>query len=735
MAKPSLFSIDDDLTDQGYEGVAAQVLKFKLRSTVGVRSAQLQVWDADAFNPELGDILENPPRSSPSAPALTLSNGTATGQAVDFSPLSGEITCTLPSGVTASWLVRCVINGGQRVVNGVVVRDPNLIHERMVVIRSGAGLRQLVATETRQQSDDGVAKWGEEVLAALGSVATSSAGDWKPSVRVATTASLPAYNRVGNVITGTANGTVPSATTDSTATQAGDRVLLLHGAAPEDNGIYDVTQAGVAGGGGSPFVWTRAEDADTSAKVTPGMRVPVEEGTINAAKVFKLTTTGAIVLNTTGLTFSRENDLPNGSIVDQIAKWNGSSWIAGALNLAAAAAVTGLLPLANLATGGAGTVLIGGATPSYSATPTVTSLAATYIALGADPADAGAIRLSHAMGVYGESNTPGTDRAVLTWGVTANDTVNLGDAGTVTRVTGSALHAYAGATQVAQLGVATTDYLKLGDVVASTGYVRFDDSWSIYQRNTLNTFDRRVLSGTGEAWILGDTAQTGIGVINSTTLQIQAGIAAYIDANVIYCRPSGAANNGISITGSTGTINVEYSVATPTISQTTHATTPHDFTIQAQHVTTGTGSNLNLKSGTGSVASGITRLYAGSTLALSAENGGNVSLFAAGSFGGGVKVLFGADATTEPTSDPVGGGLVWWYNGAFKGRGTSGTITTIAAAEPHCPKCGNDYVFEARNPDRGHHVAICWTCFLDTCTRHGIERSDFAFIDQLGKAA
>lgn len=120
-----------------------------------------------------------------------------------------------------------------------------------------------------------------------------------------------------------------------------------------------------------------------------------------------------------------------GGSTDQTVKWDGTSWVAGALNLAAAAAVTGLLSLANLATGAAGTVLIGGVTPSYSATPNVTA-----ISFGADPADSGAIRLSHAMGVYGESSTPGTDRAVLTWGVAATDTTQLGDAAVATEIVG-----------------------------------------------------------------------------------------------------------------------------------------------------------------------------------------------------------------------------------------------------------------------------------------------------------
>lgn len=615
MAKPSLFSIDDDLTDQGYEGVAAQVLNFKLRSTVGVRSAQLQVWDANAFNPELGDILENPPRSSPSAPALTLSNGTATGQAVDFSPLSGEITCTLPSGVTASWLVRCVINGGQRVVNGVVVRDPNLIHERMVVIRSGAGLRQLVATETRQQSDHGVAQWAEEVLAALGSVATSSAGDWKPSVRVATTASLPAYNRVGNVITGTANGTVPSATTDSTATQAGDRVLLLHGAAPEDNGIYDVSQAGVAGGGGSPFIWTRAEDADSSAKVTPGMRVPVEEGTINAARVFKLITIGAIVLNTTGLSFSRENDLPNGTTVDQIAKWDGSGWIAGALNLAAAAAVSGILALANGGTGGtpgAGQVV---GSSGWTATPTVTS-----VTHGAS-ADAGSVLSSTAL-TWGKSvAAPGLlqaarDSDAAPQALTFAPQAPFATATGTNRVPGSFVVALAAPTN----GGTTEGRLSVtrgGAQVASIGPLdsaptSFGAVWLTPAAPTTSNF---VLAAS----------TTNTTVNTPTTLTLAIGNNAYFQLNT----------SQISVYSPT--LAWGAAVATPTVTQTTPGSdvATNILTIQSQSAwasATGTnrnGAHLDLKAGT--KASGGTdgqvRIYSGSGWLGAQISYGQVSLY------------------------------------------------------------------------------------------------------------
>jgi len=59
----------------------------------------------------------------------------------------------------------------------------------------------------------------------------------------------------------------------------------------------------------------------------------------------------------------------------------------------------------------------------------------------------------------------------------------------------------------------------------------------------------------------------------------------------------------------------------------------------------------------------------------------NVGLFAAsGSFGGGGGVLSIANATTVPTSNPTGGGILYVEAGALKFRGSSGTVTTIANA-------------------------------------------------------
>ena len=50
------------------------------------------------------------------------------------------------------------------------------------------------------------------------------------------------------------------------------------------------------------------------------------------------------------------------------------------------------------------------------------------------------------------------------------------------------------------------------------------------------------------------------------------------------------------------------------------------------------------------------------------------------SVGGGAGVVFVSNATTVPTSNPTGGGILYVEAGALKYRGSSGTITTIANA-------------------------------------------------------
>lgn len=80
---------------------------------------------------------------------------------------------------------------------------------------------------------------------------------------------------------------------DGVAVIAGDRVLVKNQADAAQNGIY-VAAVGA---------WPRAVDADASAKVTSGLSVPVEEGTVNGDSVWHLVTNAPITLGTTALAF------------------------------------------------------------------------------------------------------------------------------------------------------------------------------------------------------------------------------------------------------------------------------------------------------------------------------------------------------------------------------------------------------------------------------------------------
>lgn len=104
--------------------------------------------------------------------------------------------------------------------------------------------------------------------------------DIKDSVRAATTANVDL----------TTGGT---ATIDGVSVVAGDRVLVKAQTTASQNGIYIVASG----------AWTRAVDANSNDKVTPGMFTFVEEGTLNQDTGWVLITDGAVTLGTSELQF------------------------------------------------------------------------------------------------------------------------------------------------------------------------------------------------------------------------------------------------------------------------------------------------------------------------------------------------------------------------------------------------------------------------------------------------
>lgn len=110
--------------------------------------------------------------------------------------------------------------------------------------------------------------------------AARSGLDVKQSVRAATTGDIALSGEQ---------------TIDGVSVVAGDRVLVKNQTTGSQNGIY------VAAAGS----WTRADDADSSAEVTPGLFTFVEEGTANGDSGWALATNSTITLGTTALTFAQ----------------------------------------------------------------------------------------------------------------------------------------------------------------------------------------------------------------------------------------------------------------------------------------------------------------------------------------------------------------------------------------------------------------------------------------------
>jgi hypothetical protein len=109
--------------------------------------------------------------------------------------------------------------------------------------------------------------------------------DVKASSRVATTAPVL-------LASGLENGD----TVDGVTLATGDRVLVKDQSTASENGIYVVQASGAA---------VRADDFNTSAKVTTGSFTFIAEGTTNGDQGFVLTTNDTITLGTTGLTFTQ----------------------------------------------------------------------------------------------------------------------------------------------------------------------------------------------------------------------------------------------------------------------------------------------------------------------------------------------------------------------------------------------------------------------------------------------
>lgn len=128
--------------------------------------------------------------------------------------------------------------------------------------------------------------------------------DWKEAAHVATVAALPAYtvSGGGQVLTGVANGAIPTATTDGHTILINERLLVKDeaGVNEPNNGIYVLTQVGSIT---QPFILTRSADANTPAFLLEAT-VSVINGATLSNTIWHLTPAAVpIVIGTTNLTW------------------------------------------------------------------------------------------------------------------------------------------------------------------------------------------------------------------------------------------------------------------------------------------------------------------------------------------------------------------------------------------------------------------------------------------------
>lgn len=124
---------------------------------------------------------------------------------------------------------------------------------------------------------------------------------YKPPTRAATTAALAANTRTDNILTASANGAFPAI--DGVTLVLKDRILVKNEAAGANNGLYVLIQLG---DGSTPWKLRRAGDADSDADVRSCLVAFVEEGAVNSGRMFVLTNTNPVVLNTTALVFEEK---------------------------------------------------------------------------------------------------------------------------------------------------------------------------------------------------------------------------------------------------------------------------------------------------------------------------------------------------------------------------------------------------------------------------------------------
>ena len=274
----------------------------------------------------------------------------------------------------------------------------------------------------------------------------------------------------------------------------------------------------------------------------------------------------------------------------------------------------------------------------------------------------------------------------------------------------------AGAGDVCEINCSTLEFADNG-VGATIRQVDSTGSGNPFTIEAQPSGDLALTSGTGTTSVLLQAA-------GATVLQVTAAAVTFFQALIL----------------KTGNVTWDKASSKPTLLQDACTTdvAPKDFSLGAQSAWNSAATNVNggithirggnpTTAGTTGKRGGVRLEYADNAIpmvevaevapgrrvtALCQTSGtpGVTTTQVAGTGSDGVCFIWNAAAT--PGGTPVGGYLLYANAGALEGRGTSGTITTIGPAEPHCPICGSDYGHQWQNAKWGK-LTVCMKCLTD----------------------
>jgi hypothetical protein len=220
-------------------------------------------------------------------------------------------------------------------------------------------------------------------------------------------------------------------------------------------------------------------------------------------------------------------------------------------------------------------------------------------------------------------------------------------------------------------------------LVGSTGNIRTPALLSTDNLNAI-TFgaSRNVQFGSATTSFGGGSVV--VGIANATTVPTSnptGGGVLYVEAGALKYR--GTSNQAQQIVGADGSIRFDAPTAS-TIGAVIRGAASQTGNLQEWQNSAGTilvriSSSGNLSATNGLLTNAI---QGQDTLtAIVVHNGRGITIGTGSTIqGGGVGVIGIANAGTVPTTNPSGGGILYVEAGALKFRGSSGTITTIAAA-------------------------------------------------------